>query len=163
MAIGRVKKHGHHTRLSGRSKEYVAWDHMKRRCNNPKEKNYSNYGGRGIMVCERWNSFENFLKDMGLAPSHKHSIDRFPNNDGHYQPENCRWATKKEQENNKRTNKVLVIDGISKTVTQWSEIYKVNKSTLFYRIQRGITDIAELTKRARKKQNPKNRTKERTL
>lgn len=89
------------------SKEYYAWAAIKQRCYNPKHNAYKNYGGRGITVCERWlNSFDNFLADMGEAPSKNHSIDRI-NNEGNYEPENCRWATAKQQANNKRCSRTL--------------------------------------------------------
>jgi hypothetical protein len=83
--------------------EYNAWKNMKQRCNNSKRKDYVNYGGRGIKVCDRWlNSFINFYKDMGSKPGPEYSIDRYPNNDGNYEPSNCRWATSTEQNRNKR-------------------------------------------------------------
>lgn len=96
-------------RLS-RTPEYHAWNAMIHRCTNEKYNNYKYYGGRGIKVCKKWNnSFENFLADMGKRPSSKHSLDRI-NNDGNYEPSNCRWATKKQQMSNqqrtsKKTNK----------------------------------------------------------
>jgi hypothetical protein len=84
------------------STEYGTWFNMKTRCLNKKTKKYKDYGGRGIRICERWlNSFKNFFADMGCKPGPEYSIDRI-NNDGNYEPGNCRWATSKEQRNNQR-------------------------------------------------------------
>lgn len=96
------RKHGYASNWKEkRVKEYVAWIEMKRRCLNKSCKDYKFYGGRGIKVCERWlNNFSRFLKDVGLAPDKNYSIDRI-NNDGNYEPNNVRWATKKQQNNNK--------------------------------------------------------------
>jgi hypothetical protein len=85
-----------------RTNEYRTWRGIKERCLNPNNKDYINYGGRGITVCERWvNSFENFIKDMGKKPSPELSIDRI-NNDKGYSPDNCQWATKSQQSRNQR-------------------------------------------------------------
>jgi len=85
-----------------KTKEYRTWLGMKRRCYNSNRKDYKDYGGRGIKVCDRWlHSFQNFLSDLGRAPTPRHSIDR-KNNDGNYEPSNCQWATDKEQQNNRR-------------------------------------------------------------
>lgn len=105
--------------------EHSAWNSMHRRCSNPKCESYSRYGGRGISVCKRWRLLENFLKDMGPKPSHKHSLDRKNNNKG-YCPSNCRWATPKEQSLNKRNSikkwKVLKIKRLASEGHSTSEI-----------------------------------------
>lgn len=87
-----------------KTKEYRAWASMHQRCNNPKNKRYEGWGGRGITVCDRWTSFECFLSDMGCRPSDEYSLDRI-NNDGNYEPSNCKWSTRSEQQLNKRTSK----------------------------------------------------------
>ncbi len=84
---------------------YSSWHGLRQRCNNPNDKDYIKYGGRGIKVCDRWDSFYVFLADMGEKPSPQHSIDRI-DNDGNYEPSNCRWATKKEQTHNSRVVKL---------------------------------------------------------
>lgn len=81
--------------------EFQAWAALRRRCLNPRYRGYKDYGGRGITVCDRWESFEAFLQDMGRRPSADHSVDRI-NNDGPYSPDNCRWATRSQQQLNKR-------------------------------------------------------------
>ena len=96
-------KHGHHRRHNGRhtpSPTYISWAGMLTRCRNSKQRCYTNYGGRGITVCKRWLTFKNFLADMGERPAGL-TLDRI-NNDGNYEPKNCRWATLKEQRNNQR-------------------------------------------------------------
>lgn len=110
-----------HTVGKGYTPEYTAWCHIKSRCYNKNVWNYNNYGGRGIIVCDRWkNSFENFLSDMGVRPSKNHSIDRYPNINGNYEPNNCRWATKIEQSRGVRTNKWLECNGEIMVLTDWA-------------------------------------------
>jgi hypothetical protein len=97
---------------------YKTWDSMKQRCFNQLNDDWKNYGGRGITVCTRWlDSFENFLEDMGERP-HKHTLDRIDPN-GNYEPNNCRWATMKEQANNRRNNVFVTAFGETKTIMQW--------------------------------------------
>lgn len=99
-------KHGENRAGNNVSPEYRCWAAMKSRCSNPKQISFPNYGGRGIAVCERWQqSFEAFLADMGRKPTPKHSIDRI-DNDGNYEPGNCRWATAKEQRSNQRKHQL---------------------------------------------------------
>lgn len=95
--------------------EYRSWASMMSRCQNPNSDSWENYGGRGISVCDRWQSYENFLADMGRKPSPTYSIDRYPNNNGNYEPENCRWASKKEQTANRRPFKTGKIQSFSDT------------------------------------------------
>ena len=121
--------------------EYHSWEHMKQRCFNPNYKHYSNWGGRGITVCDRWkNSFENFLADMGSRPTSKHSIDRIGNN-GDYRPDNCRWATKVEQANNKRSNRLITIACVTLTITQWTKEMGFSESVIYNRLKDGWSEF----------------------
>jgi len=95
-----------------KTKEYGTWARMLRRCYNPNDNRYYSHGGRGIIVCDRWkNSYENFLKDVGRAPTSKHSLDRIDNN-RNYEPSNCKWSTITEQANNKRNTYMVDVGGI---------------------------------------------------
>lgn len=110
--------------------EYEIWKAVKARCNNKNGINYKRYGGRGIVVCKRWSkSFENFYKDMGSRPSLDYSIDRI-NNDGNYEPGNCKWSTRIEQANNTRTNRFLTYGNETKTLAQWSRKFGIDQDKL---------------------------------
>lgn len=118
--------------------EYGVWSSMKRRCSNPTDEAWKYYGGRGIKVCQRWDeSFEAFYADMGPRPSNKHSIDRYPDNNGDYEPSNCRWATSKEQQRNKRNNYRVFHNGETKCVAEWAEQYRVKPCILYSRLIAG--------------------------
>lgn len=121
-------------RASTRTKEYRAWCNILTRCSNPRIGCYKHYGGRGIRVCERWAmSYENFLADMGRAPSPKHSIDRI-DHDGNYEPGNCKWSTQKEQVRNTRSNVNLTYSGLTLTLAEWAEKVGMRYMTLYSRI-----------------------------
>lgn len=122
-------KHG-----MSRTLVYGIWKGIHQRCGNPKAPKFYNYGGRGIKVCERWNSFENFVADMGIRPN-GYSIERI-NNDGDYEPANCVWATKKQQLNNKRKSRFLEFNGERKTIAQWSDEIGVRWDTIRNRVDR---------------------------
>lgn len=112
---------------------------MCQRCTNPKNTSYRNYGGRGIKVCDRWlgeQGFENFLTDMGERPSDGYSIDRIDNN-GDYCPENCRWATKKEQCNNMRKTIMLSYNGETHSLSEWCDITGFCYETAYNRYRKG--------------------------
>lgn len=128
--IRKEKLHG----MSG-TKEYKAWQGMIGRCEKPsKYHNYHLYGGRGIIVCDRWHDFKEFYADMGNCPINM-SLDRIDNN-GNYEPSNCRWASAKEQSNNKRTNTLIAFNGQTKTMKQWAEEFNIPYERLCQRIKR---------------------------
>lgn len=108
------------------------WDGMIQRCHNSNCKDYKNWGGRGIKVCNEWREFENFYADMGEAPEGR-SIDRIDNDKG-YSKSNCRWATWKEQLRNRRNVRMLSIDGMTKPVVQWAEELGFNRQATVRRI-----------------------------
>ena len=104
------------------------------------DKTLKNYVAKGITVCERWvNSFETFLADMGRKPTPKHSIER-KNSNGNYEPDNCRWATPKEQGRNTSQNHMVTLNGVTKTVSEWTEIVGLNPKTVWSRYQYGYSD-----------------------
>lgn len=119
------------------SPEYNTWVHMNQRCHNPKNKDYENYGGRGITVFPLWRtSFEAFYMMLGQRPHIDDTIERIDYNKG-YVPGNVKWASRQEQVLNKSDNVVLEIDGVTKTVSQWAEESPVSGFTIYKRIKRG--------------------------
>lgn len=118
------------SKLNKISPEYTAWNMMKQRCYNPKYPHYSYYGGKGITVCERWvTSFENFLEDMGKRPTPLHSLDR-KNGELNYCKENCRWATKKEQSQNRKNVVMHTMEGLTMCGFEWSKYFGVTYQAL---------------------------------
>ena len=125
--------------------EYKIWTMMKKRCYSNNATGSKNYRDRGITVCDRWlESFENFYSDMGTRPSSRHSIDRIDNN-GNYTPENCRWATRTEQNNNTRKNIRMTLNGETKTMAEWGKALGIRKDTIHYRKKSGWSDERALT------------------
>lgn len=135
--IEKVREVGRQNKTHGKTltSTYHSWMTMKARCSNPNSNRHSNYGGRGIKVCERWAKFENFLEDMGERPDGM-SLDRI-NSDGDYEPGNCKWSTQKEQQNNRRNNMLIELDGVTMTLAQWSEKTGFDATTISTRIRRG--------------------------
>ena len=135
------------------SVEYRIWRAMRSRCENDNQRCFEDYGGRGIKVCKGWREeggFQSFFKDMGNRPSPEHSIDR-ENNElgyccGHCEeclannwPANCRWITRLEQSHNKRNNRHITVDGVTKTLTEWGRIHGINHRTLSKRLDQGMS------------------------
>jgi hypothetical protein len=129
-------KHGNAT-AGNKTPTYISWKNMRQRCLNPRHPQYPNYGGRGISVCERWiNSFENFLSDMGERPPDL-SIDRYPDNNGNYEPSNCRWGTDEQQAGNTRTNRWLEYNGERMILNAWARKWGVSDNTVRDHLRKG--------------------------
>lgn len=142
--------------------EYQIYHGMKQRCCNPDERAFPNYGGRGIKVCDRWlEGFENFIADMGPRPSKKHSIDRIDNN-GNYEPGNCRWTTIDVQLFNRRTTSFVTYEGVTKPIREWCAELNMKLVTFKGRIRRGWTVEKLINQpvdvKSRKKSNPSSNT-----
>jgi hypothetical protein len=137
-AAGTAKAHLTHGDTAGRKSttEYASWMGIKSRCLDSESPAYGRYGGRGITMCMEWYmSYSQFLKDMGRKPSPQHSIDRIDNN-GNYEPKNCRWATRQQQMRNKRTTIILTFRGETLTLPEWAERTGLGRSTILARIKR---------------------------
>ncbi len=115
---------------------WKSWEKMLRRCKDPKFDSFPWYGGRGIKVCERWQRFEDFFSDMGEKPSREYTLDRI-NNDGNYEPGNCRWATRIEQGSNKRNSRFLTLNGVTKSLPEWARSVGMDRELLRYRLGQG--------------------------
>jgi hypothetical protein len=126
------------------SRAYIVWKSMRRRCRNPGDISYPWYGGRGIKICERWESFENFFADMGEPPP-RHQIDRIDSN-GHYEPGNCRWVTKIEQANNQSNNHPVTFGGETLNINQWARRLGIKRELIKSRLRRGWSVEDTLTK-----------------
>lgn len=127
---------GHRNRTHGKSKtaDYNAWGQMIQRCTNPNNERFLDYGGRGITVCPQWRSFEQFMVDMGPRPA-RMTIDRI-NNDGNYEPGNCRWATRYEQNLNTRQNVWIEFSGERKSLSQWAKATGIDRRVIRNRIRK---------------------------
>lgn len=129
--------------------EYSAWCDMKKRCLNQTDESFKDYGARGIKICSRWiDSFENFLADMGSRPSKTHSLDRIDNN-GNYEPGNCKWSTDVQQIRNRRCTQRLECNGENYTIAEWSEKSGLDYDTIKCRIKSGWNPIDAVTKPSR--------------
>lgn len=118
--------------------EYKAWVSMIQRCINPKTRGWERYGGRGITVCREWaENFQVFFQYVGPRPTARHSLDRFPNPDGNYEPGNVRWATPQEQGRNKQSNHSVTVDNVTLTISEWAERTGLSKTTIRERLKRG--------------------------
>jgi len=116
---------------------YTSWASMMDRAINPKNDHAHCYSGRGIKVCERWQNYDNFVEDMGIRPAGK-TLDRIDNN-GNYEPANCRWATHKEQCSNTRKSRLLTLHGQTHTIKEWERIMGFSGATIWYRLKAGLT------------------------
>jgi hypothetical protein len=131
-----VRNYRHGGNLTGRRRpEYTVWVLMRQRCEKPNVPHYAEWGGRGITVCERWADFGAFFADMGERPTPKHTLERI-DNDGPYAPENCRWATRREQANNTRRNHHVTLDDRTRTTSQWARETGIPVATLHARLHR---------------------------
>jgi hypothetical protein len=116
-------------------REYRSWKDMRARCRNPNDTNFKDYGGRGIIICSRWDDFALFFADMGIRAAGM-TLDRIKV-DGNYSPDNCRWASHQTQANNKRSNHRIVFGDDTRTLQQWSDHFGIEASKVRYRLKQG--------------------------
>lgn len=147
----RVEVTGNRSRKHGESRTefYHNWEHMKQRCLNPADASFRHYGGRGIKVCERWYSYENFKADMKPTFKPGLSLGRI-NNDGPYSPENCRWETACQQMNNTRRNIPMTAFGKTQTIAQWAHESGLKLVTVHWRYHHGWPAELAVTLKARR-------------
>lgn len=146
MVAAKNRTHG-----QSESSTYQSWQAMRRRCQDPNFNVYPNYGGRGIKVCDRWQSFVKFRADMGERPE-GHTLGRI-NTDGDYEPDNCRWETWTQQQRNRRGNHTITFDGLTLTMAEWSERTGIPYRSLEKRINRDgwpVEDALTIPVRQRK-------------
>jgi hypothetical protein len=153
------RRHGHSHNAEGRSqieaKCYYTWQAMKQRCLNPGDARFKDYGGRGVRVCGRWRaSYTAFLSDMGLPPSMSHQIDR-SDNDGNYEPSNCAWVDREENNRNKRNSRNITAHGKTQTLVEWAAEVGVKRETIARRMQRGMSPEEALNPKMRKPGRPR--------
>lgn len=145
--------HGYRSKMP----EYSSYRAMINRCERPATVGYERYGGAGVKVCSSWRQdFVAFYKDMGPRPSSDHSLDRYPDRRGNYEPGNCRWATRREQNNNTSANVYITVNGETHTLAEWCRIKNLNHRTIQHRIRRGGWDpIRALTEPVNKNFRPR--------
>ena len=148
------KTHGHSECRKSENplgyKCYYTWQAMKRRCYYSKDKRFSNYGGRGIKICDEWkNSYENFLNDMGLPPTSSHSIERI-DNDSNYCKSNCKWILVEHQAKNKSNNRKITFNGVTMNLADWSRDTGIKRETIARRLNNGWSIEKALTKSTKK-------------
>jgi len=135
--------HGHAS-STGKSPTYRTWKAMMGRCFREGDANWHRYGGRGITACERWRTFANFLADMGERPKGL-TLDRI-DNDGNYEPDNCRWATRMQQGRNNSRNRLVTLNGETRCISEWCEVLGLNHHTIAWRLHSGMTAEEALKK-----------------
>lgn len=144
-------EHGYARRGNGRNYIYRRWQHMIQRCHNPNDQDYGRYGAKGVYVCDRWrfgeagvSGFVLFMQDIGNYARRNLTLDRIDNSKG-YEPGNVRWATAKEQANNRSSTRLLTIDGDTRPLSEWSAMYNVGSKTILHRLKRGMSHAEAIT------------------